>query len=344
MPFINDRITGHKEHVVQHSKRACLEGSIRQSRFSFDPEQAIEHIKKSILGQQQALDSIEGLLYQVKADIAEANRPLSVNLLIGPTGVGKTETAQLIAEAISGSVNNLCRIDMNTLSQSHYAAAISGAPPGYVGSKEGYTLLDQAMIKGSFSIPSVVLFDELEKASREVIRALLNVLDTGKLMLASGNQTIDFSNSIIFMTSNLVKDEPHLFKLLSYLGRSAHNKRREKYIDRILNKHLDPEFINRIDRTIYYSPIAKKHAEKLCRLALDRLVDRLSSRAIMFSYSSEIVEYLVKLYQRHYSARGVERLVRTRIEPQVARAILAEESCKRFRCVLTAGRISVLST
>src|SRR5690606_32324507 len=125
------------------------------------------------------------------------------SLLLGPTGVGKTEVVRLIAEAIHGQPDAFCRIDMNTLAQEHYAAALTGAPPGYVGSKEGTTLFDAEAIAGTFSRPGIVLFDELEKASTEVLRSLLNVLDSGRLTLSGGGRTLDFRNCLIFMTSNV---------------------------------------------------------------------------------------------------------------------------------------------
>jgi ATP-dependent Clp protease ATP-binding subunit ClpA len=122
---------------------------------------------------------------------------------MGPTGVGKTETVRILAEAILGSADQLCRIDMNTLSQAHYSSAITGAPPGYVGSKENHSLLQAEKIEGSYSRPGIVLFDEIEKASQEVLRSLLNIMDSGVLHLPSGTKEISFRNTMVFMTSNV---------------------------------------------------------------------------------------------------------------------------------------------
>ncbi|MDQ7861143.1 AAA family ATPase [Peribacillus frigoritolerans] len=117
--------------------------------------------------------------------------------------MGKTEIVKVLAEAIHGNRNHFCRVDMNTLSLEHYAAALTGAPPGYVGSKEGSSLLDKNLIEGSYSKPGIVLLDELEKANHQVIQTLLNVLDNGIMTSSSGNETINFRNTIIIMTSNI---------------------------------------------------------------------------------------------------------------------------------------------
>ena len=172
-------------------------------RFTFEPAQVMALLRSRIVGQDAALAQMEGLLKVVKADIGERERPLSVNLFMGPTGVGKTEIVRLLAQALHGRADGFCRIDMHTLAQEHYAAALTGAPPGYVGSKEGISLFNSELIQGSYSRPGIVLFDELEKASQEVVRSLLGILENGQLTLAGGARTLDFRNSLIFMTSNI---------------------------------------------------------------------------------------------------------------------------------------------
>ncbi|HEV8078520.1 MAG TPA: AAA family ATPase, partial [Marinobacter sp.] len=199
MPFINERLEANRESI---EKSRAVSGPARASRFRFEPDAVMSRLRGNIVGQEDALKAMESMLVRVKADIGDENRPLAVHLFLGPTGVGKTETVRLIAEAIHGNRDGLCRIDMNPLAQEHYAAALTGAPPGYVGSKEGHSLFDLDKVQGSFSKPGIVLFDEIEKASKEVVRTLLNALDTGRLMFPSGNREIDFRNTLIFMTSN----------------------------------------------------------------------------------------------------------------------------------------------
>ena len=160
MPFINERLEANRETI---EKNRAASGPVRASRFRFEPEAVMARLRENIVGQDEALAAMESMLVRVKADIGEENRPLAVHLFLGPTGVGKTETVRLIAEAIHGNRDGLCRIDMNTLAQEHYAAALTGAPPGYVGSKEGHSLFDLDKVQGSFSKPGIVLFDEIEK-------------------------------------------------------------------------------------------------------------------------------------------------------------------------------------
>src|SRR5690606_3137853 len=132
---------------------------IGKPRFHFEPKQVMQLLHDRIIGQNAALQEIEKMLHVVKADFSSPERPLSVTLMLGPTGVGKTETVRLISEAIYARPDAFCRIDMNTLAQEHYAAAITGAPPGYVGSKEGHSLFDETAIAGSHTRPGIVLFD-----------------------------------------------------------------------------------------------------------------------------------------------------------------------------------------
>ena len=173
-------------HVVQPSTSTLRTSDknrlIGQPRFHFEPNKVMELLRSQIIGQDHALNEIEKMLHVVKADFSSPERPLAVTLMLGPTGVGKTETVRLIAQAIYGQPDAFCRIDMNTLAQEHYAAALTGAPPGYVGSKEGHSLFDETAINGSHTRPGIMLFDELEKASPEVIRGLMNVLDTVKIV------------------------------------------------------------------------------------------------------------------------------------------------------------------
>src|SRR5690554_5015323 len=169
MTFASDRISANQETLAkQRYEMQSKERIARTSRFSFDPEKVMQHVRGHIIGQRAALDEIENMLLTVKADFNAPTRPLAVTLMLGPTGVGKTETIRLITEAIHGKPDAFCRIDMNTLAQEHYAAALTGAPPGYVGSKEGHSLFDETAIAGSHTRPGIVLFDELEKASTEV--------------------------------------------------------------------------------------------------------------------------------------------------------------------------------
>ncbi|WP_191112956.1 AAA family ATPase [Acinetobacter lwoffii] len=254
-------------HIVQPSTHSLSERArlIGKPRFHFEPSKVMQLLRERIIGQDAALNEIEKMLHVVNADFSSPDRPLSVTLMLGPTGVGKTETVRLIADAIYGRPDAFCRIDMNTLAQEHYAAALTGAPPGYVGSKEGHSLFDETAIAGSHTRPGIMLFDELEKASNEVIRGLMNVLDTGRLTLTAGTKTIDFRNCMIFMTSNVgAQAAQQYLDKLSYLPEKMQAlclKRvpTQRIIEKVMQRKFDPEFLNRIDRSVHLSASAKAY-------------------------------------------------------------------------------------
>lgn len=322
MPFIND-VLEQNQHT---SGILPLAGT---SRFRFDPQQVMALLRSRIIGQGAALDAIEASLMVIKAELGDPRKPLAVILLMGPTGVGKTETVRLLAEAMHGKADALCRIDMNTLAQEHYAASLTGAPPGYVGSKEGTTLFDKAAIEGSYSAPGIVLFDELEKASEPVIRALMNILDNGQLRLSSGTATLDFRNSLIFMTSNVgaqalwayQRSQQHGWrKLLPNHWQLRHETR---LIDQALETHFSPEFLNRIDHRVGFQRLGGEQVEQLVSLALIRLNQRLARRHLQLMLTSELYDWLGKQgFDRRYGARSMARAFRHHLEPAVARLLL----------------------
>ena len=330
MPFINDQLEANRSAIAEKESPPGL----RQTRYTFDPDHLSGTLRSRIVGQDEALGRLDGLLQVVRADIGTDYRPLGVCLLMGPTGVGKTETVQILAELIHGSRQALCRIDMNTLGQEHYASALTGAPPGYVGSKEGHTLFDADKIQGSYSKPGIVLFDELEKASPEVIRSLLNILDTGVLTLPSGNRTIHFHNTLIFMTSNLGAAE-----LLQYQNRFRRGWRKlfrprqlseSRILDEALNRRFDPEFVNRIDLILQYQRLPEREAGKLLDLELDKLHRRLRDHRIELEVTPAVRSYLCRDYDTRYGARDLARLVRHELGPVVARAMLKNPGVPGF--------------
>ncbi len=338
MPFINDRLEDQR-------RQQELASAPTAARFTFEPLQVMDHLQRRILGQEQALAELSDLLQVVKADLAPEQRPLGICLLLGPTGVGKTETVRLLARAIHDTDDALSRIDMNTLSQEHYASALVGAPPGYVGSKEGHSLFDADRIRGSFSKPSVVLFDELEKASPEVIRSLLNILDSGWLTLPAGNRRIDFRNSLVFMTSNLGARE-----LARYQNRFRRGWRRlfkpdpekqRQLLEDALHERFEPEFINRIDRILHYQPMPPGRLEDLLDLELLKLNQRLARRDVHLSLSRSARNRLQEGYDPRFGARDLARRLRAELLPAVAHSLLTNPGAGRLRADLQDGALVV---
>jgi len=339
MPFINERLEANREFI---EKSRAVSGPARASRFRFEPDAVMSFLRENIVGQEDALTAMESMLVRVKADIGEENRPLAVHLFLGSTGVGKTETVRLIAEAIHGNRDGLCRIDMNTLAQEHYAAALTGSPPGYVGSKEGHSLFDLDKVQGSFSKPGIVLFDEIEKASKEVVRTLLNVLDTGRLMFPSGNREVDFRNTLIFMTSNAGALDAEALEQRyqkGWLGLSPGNV--EAIRDTALRRHFDLEFLNRIDQILTFNRLTDNWLEALLDIELAGLNRRLSKKQANLSLSPKLREELCRGYDVRYGSREMLRAFRQRLEPAVARALLANPHCYRFEASMKSREVSV---
>ncbi|MCC5812029.1 MAG: ATP-dependent Clp protease ATP-binding subunit [Ectothiorhodospiraceae bacterium] len=344
MPFLNDMLDESSRKRLER-KRLAEDGAGGvlpmqpstpdgiESRYRFDVDAIMQAIRGEILGQEVAMDALERMLHIVRADIADPRRPLHTALFLGPTGVGKTETVRALARALHGDADAFCRVDMNTLSQEHYAAALTGAPPGYVGSKEGTTILNQDLIEGSLGKPGIVLFDELEKASDEVVQALLNVFDNGILTVASGERTYSFRNALVFMTSNLGAQRLQRFeerrqRFPRRLIPSTPARRREK-LDRIMERELlrrfAPEFVNRIDTITVFNWMQAPLVERLVDLELVRLNRRLRRHNVELRLQSEVRRFIAREgFDRKFGARSLRRAMRHRVEAPLAHYLLTE--------------------
>ncbi|MFP1644306.1 AAA family ATPase [Pontitalea aquivivens] len=348
MPFLNDMLADTErrkrdadalktetlaEDDVVSAHRVAATGL--DSRFRFDVDLIADHLRREIIGQPHAVESIIDMLRIVRADIADPRRPLYTSLLLGPTGVGKTEIVRVLARSIHGDADALCRVDMNTLSQEHYAAAISGAPPGYVGSKEGRTILDQSKIEGSIGKPGIVLFDELEKASPEVVLSLLNIFDNGILTTASGERTYSFRNAIIFMTSNLgaeqlrreAETQHSVWHRLRPGGAKNHRARAEEIAQKALLARFPPEFVNRIDHVEVFDWIDQSDVQTLVGLELDKLNRRLAKHMCKVELAPSLRNHIGRVgFDRQFGARSLRRAVRKFVEIPVARHLLNQPS------------------
>lgn len=349
MPFLTDRIQDTQrraalDHALAGENRLDLAGlhapsggGFLASRFDFDLAAVEGELRRNIIGQDAALDELMGVLRVVRADIGDPRRPLASLLFCGPTGVGKTETVRALARVLHGDADALCRVDMNTLSQEHYAAALTGAPPGYVGSKEGMTILDQEKIEGSHSRPGLVLFDEIEKASDEVILALLNVFDNGILTVASGERSYSFRNAIVFMSSNLAAAELQAlsersgpaatgWRRLLRRGAAGGRARREAAREIVTNRLLarfPPEFVNRIDHVEAFDWIAPETMPRLVEVEIERLNRRLAKHRCSVEIGAEPRDFLARAgFDPRFGARSLRRAIRRHLEFPLAGQLL----------------------
>ncbi|RXT05298.1 AAA family ATPase [Ammoniphilus sp. CFH 90114] len=333
MPFITDKLKGmEQKSIVLHSEsQVDIEGKHLVTRFRFKAEDVVEKLRARIYGQDEIIDRLEETLKIIWSDISDPFRPLYVGLFLGPTGVGKTEMIRALAEAIHGQPEAFCRIDMNTLSQEHYAAALTGAPPGYVGSKEGSSLFDPSLIEGTYSKPGIVLFDEMEKANDQVLQSLLNVMDNGVMVIPTGEKKINFRNSMIFMTSNLGAEEIMEFAHDTLKGKwkrlmyPLHPKYwgKENLLQGIvqskLEKRFTPEFINRFDDIFVFNWLEKEGLNPILDTFMASLNRRITKYQCMIKLDESAKEFLLKKgFDRKYGARNLRRTIRKYVEVPLA--------------------------
>ena len=332
MPFITDKLKDLNERQAVQVDQTDP-GKRIVTRFRFNTAQVMYKVRSRIFGQEEVLQRLEDMLNIIWADIADPNHPLYTALFLGPTGVGKTETVRVLSEAIHENKDDFCRIDMNTLVQEHYAAALTGSPPGYVGSKEGNSLFQADKIEGSYGKPGVVLFDELEKANNQVIYSLLNVMDNGLMKLTSGEKTINFRNSMVFMTSNIGSQEIMeyangglkftLRKLLWFLWPSRWGKTEHDFLKTLVIKKLanrfTPEFINRFDDIFIFHWLPKKELESILNINIDYLNQRIKKYSCNVSLDDEVKQFLLqKGFDKRYGARLLKRTIQKYIEVPLA--------------------------
>lgn len=350
MPFLNDRMEEGQRRVAERQALALenigpgdLEDNHRRAatvgRFRFSIPAIEAHLRSQIIGQEGAITAVLDLLRIVLADIGDGRRPLATVLFLGPTGVGKTELVRSLAQALHGDADALCRIDMNTLGQEHYAAAISGAPPGYVGSKEGRTLFNPETIEGSLERPGIVLFDEIEKASPQVAMALLNIFDHGTLTVASGERTYSFRNSLIFMTSNLAAHQLRQAVLAMHSGwrrrlfplsLQAQQERLQELAHTALIERFAPEFVGRLDHIEVFHAIQGTDVAALIAREIEKLNGRLAKHRCRLTLSPALIEHLARTgFDRQFGARSLRRVLRRLIEAPLAQLLMEAQAGHR---------------
>ncbi|MCI5064482.1 ATP-dependent chaperone ClpB [bacterium] len=270
-----------------------------------------------VIGQDEAVQLVTDAVIRARAGIKDPNRPIGSFIFLGPTGVGKTELAKTLAETLFDSEDNIVRIDMSEYMEKFSVSRLIGAPPGYVGYEEGGQLTE-AVRRRPYS---VVLFDEIEKAHNDVFNILLQVLDDGRITDSQG-RTVDFKNTVIIMTSNI--GSHHLLEGLDEKGDITETAR--SAVEQELRGHFRPEFLNRVDETVLFSPLRLEEIEQIVQLLIVDIGKRLAERGITISVSDAVIEYMAKEgFDPVFGARPLKRYLQRKLETEIARALIRDE-------------------
>lgn len=271
-----------------------------------------DELRKSVVGQDKALKAISRVIKRNKAGLSENNRPIGSFLFLGPTGVGKTQSAKSLAQFLFDSDKNLIRIDMSEYMEKHAASRLVGAPPGYVGYEEGGQLTEAVRRKPY----SVVLFDEIEKAHPDVFNILLQVLDDGRLTDNKG-VVVDFKNTIIILTSNIASE-----KIIEI----SNEAEREKAVNEALKMYFKPEFLNRLDDIVIFNPLNLEGIVEIVNIMFEGIAKKAIDRGIDIEITKQAKEFIAKVgFDPVYGARPLKRALYEEIEDRLAELILEDK-------------------
>ena len=274
-----------------------------------------QNLHKRIIGQDEAVTTVADAVMRARAGLKDRNKPIGSFLFLGPTGVGKTALAKALANAMFDDENNIVRIDMSEYMEKHSTSRLIGAPPGYVGYDEGGQLTEAVRRKPY----SVILFDEIEKAHPEVWDILLQVLDDGRLTDGHG-KTVDFKNTVIIMTSNLGS---HILLSDGMQNGTLADTTKEK-VNQLLRASFKPEFLNRIDDIVFFTPLTQDAIERIVRLQIEALAERIREMDIQLQTTDKAVQLIAdEAYSPEFGARPVQRFIQKEVETPIAKLVLA---------------------
>ncbi|MEU3885724.1 ATP-dependent Clp protease ATP-binding subunit [Streptomyces sp. NPDC029041] len=280
-----------------------------------------EHLHQRVVGQDEAVRVVSDAVLRSRAGLAAPDRPIGSFLFLGPTGVGKTELARALAEALFGSEDRMVRLDMSEYQERHTVSRLVGAPPGYVGHEEAGQLTE-VVRRHPYSL---LLLDEVEKAHPDVFNILLQVLDDGRLTDSQG-RTVDFSNTVIVMTSNLGSEAITRRGATTGFaagGADADEEARREQILRPLREHFRPEFLNRIDEIVVFRQLTTEQLRRITNLLLDRTRSLVQDKGITVTFTDRAVEWLAERgYQPEYGARPLRRTIQREVDNELSRLLL----------------------
>jgi ATP-dependent Clp protease ATP-binding subunit ClpB len=312
--LLREEVTGEEiSNIVSRWTGIPLSKLVEGEREKLLRLESILH--ERVIGQNDAVQLVSDAVLRARAGIKDPNRPIGSFLFLGPTGVGKTELAKALAEALFDSEEQIIRIDMSEYMEKHAVSRLIGAPPGYVGYEEGGQLTE-AVRRRPYS---VILMDEIEKAHPEVFNILLQALDDGRITDSQG-RTVDFKNTVIIMTSNIGS---HFLLERNENEVEISEGTREKVISQ-LKSHFRPEFLNRVDETILFKPLSLTEIKVIVVKMMKELQSRLKEQDIEITISDSAKEFIaVNGFDPIYGARPLKRFIQRNIETKLARAIIA---------------------
>ncbi len=283
-------------------------------------------LHKRVIGQDEAVKVVSDAVLRARAGLKSENRPIGSFIFLGPTGVGKTETAKALTENLFDDEKNIIRIDMSEYMEKHSVSRLVGSPPGYVGYEEGGQLTEAVRRKPY----SVVLFDEIEKAHPDVFNILLQVLDDGRLTDNQG-RTVDFKNTVIILTSNIGSQY-----LLEGIGEDGEITEEARELVRgEMRRRFRPEFLNRVDEIVMFKPLARDEIYKIIKATIKDIEDRLSDRNIKIEITEKALDFILEnSYNVQFGARPVKRYIQSNIETEMSRMIIRDEITENDKVIV----------
>lgn len=271
-----------------------------------------DHLHNRVISQQEAINSVANTIRRSRAGLSDQNQPMGSFMFLGPTGVGKTELAKALAEFLFDDESNIIRIDMSEYMEKHAVSRLIGAPPGYVGYEEGGQLTE-AIRRRPYS---VVLFDEVEKAHKDIFNVLLQLLDEGRLTNGQG-KTVDFKNTIVIMTSNIGSDTIQSFSGEDY-------EEMKNSVTGLLKNYFRPEFLNRLDDIVIFHALTEGDILKIVDIQIDKLKKILEDKGIEVDYTESVVKFIaMEGYDPIYGARPLKRAIKTHLQDKIAIDLLS---------------------